>query len=645
MSLLSERAVKAVVMACVVSLPTGLFAGSPGTGAGSRTSLLASAPDSSFRNVAPDLYELPYSRSDGGARQSRFGFKDPGPQLHRLPDVPVLPDREAEQSQKAKPSTANSSASDGHPALIEFASDSSFRNAAPALHELPDPRNAQRKKSSFKNAKVKLQPAPGQEAKQGRQARPLLERVAQELPENPEPPTSEESSPPAEGRPAFSPARPGMSESLFESDMPNLDPAPTPSERDLAEIPVEKLPDDPAEEAPEEPEPLKLKPPFSTSPWNLANLQSPLFGTEEITELTQPERINTKGLWNFRPHLSITTLYDGNVFIQEDNRKSDFLVTVSPGVGFQIGNALSGIYLTTDYTASAVIFFENSAQNSLDHRGNLNLRWSGAKLSLGLQVGFAVDSGTSIDASDRVNRLAVFSGISSHYQYSPKISFDLSANYRPTSYENLIGSNETRLQGYVNYTFTPKVTLGLGGSLGLTNVERGGSQTSEEVSVRATWSATEKLTLTASSGVEFRQFENGGAGTVTPVFGLDAAWAIREGTNLNLGARRSIFSSAVLENQNYTSTGFSATVQQRMTDRFSLSLSVGYDNLDYTAAGAGVDASRQDSFLFARPSIQCHIVSWCNIGLFYEYSENFSSGEGSRSFQRDRAGLQVSITY
>jgi hypothetical protein len=213
------------------------------------------------------------------------------------------------------------------------------------------------------------------------------------------------------------------------------------------------------------------------------------------------------------------------------------------------------------------------------------------------------------------------------------------------SYESLIGSNEARLQGYVNYNLTPKVTLGLGGNLGLTTVESGGDQTSEEASLRATYVATEKLTLTANGGVEFRQFDNGSGDTVTPVFGLDAAWAIREGTSLTLTARRRIFSSAILVDQNYTDTGFSATIQQRMTDRFTLSLSAGYDNLVYTSAGQGVNASREDGFFYVRPSIQCHIVSWCSVGLFYEYSENLSNGEGARSFQRDRAGLQVNITY
>src|SRR5207248_6172972 len=129
-------------------------------------------------------------------------------------------------------------------------------------------------------------------------------------------------------------------------------------------------------------EPVKPKLERSTSPWDLGELESSLFGTEEVTELTQPRRINTHGLWNFHPHLSITTLYDGNVFIQEKNQQSDFIATISPGVAFYVGNDQTGFYLTTDYTASAVLFLTDSSQDSLDHRASLSLLWSGAKLSL-----------------------------------------------------------------------------------------------------------------------------------------------------------------------------------------------------------------------------------------------------------------------
>ena len=386
---------------------------------------------------------------------------------------------------------------------------------------------------------------------------------------------------------------------------------------------------------------LKLRSPDSS--WDLAELDSPLFGTEEISEFTR--QINARGLWNVRPHFSATTLYDGNVFIQDKNTKKDFILTLSPGIAVRLGNGQTGFYLTADYTASVVLFLNNSSQDSLDHRASMSLQWTGGKLRVGLLAGLTADSGTSIDATDRVRRIAIYTGITSHYDYSEKISFDLNADYRPIKYQSLLDSSETRLQGYVNYNFTPKLTIGLGGVLGFATVERGADQTFEDASVRAVYVATGKLTFTADAGVETRQFSNGGDNTVNPVFGLAGTWAVREGTTVSINTRRRIFASAIFQEQDYADTGVFAQVTQRMTDRFDLSLAAGYDHLNYTAAGPGVSASRQDNFFFVRPSIQWHATGWCGVGVFYEYSQNFSSGEGNRDFRRDRTGLQVSIIY
>ena len=117
------------------------------------------------------------------------------------------------------------------------------------------------------------------------------------------------------------------------------------------------------------------------------------------------------------------------------------------------------------------------------------------------------------------------------------------------------------------------------------------------------------------------------------------------GTQLNLLARRSIYASAILGDQNYTATSVELNVQQRFTDKVSLFLSLGYLNSAYSAAAAGILANREDNYFYIRPGLQWSLLSWLNLGIFYEYSENISTGEGARGFARDRLGIQTAIAY
>ena len=77
----------------------------------------------------------------------------------------------------------------------------------------------------------------------------------------------------------------------------------------------------------------------------------------------------------------------------------------------------------------------------------------------------------------------------------------------------------------------------------------------------------------------------------------------------------------------------------------AVSISGGYENSSYTATASGVTATREDNFFYARPSVQWHVRQWLSLGAFYERSQNFSTGEGARSFGRDRVGLQAALAF
>jgi hypothetical protein len=100
--------------------------------------------------------------------------------------------------------------------------------------------------------------------------------------------------------------------------------------------------------------------------------------------------------------------------------------------------------------------------------------------------------------------------------------------------------------------------------------------------LRATYRATGKLTLIAEGGMEVRQYGDGVGTSLTPVFIIEGAWTPLEGTTLDLSARRSIYASAILNDQDYTATSLDFTITQRITDYVDVSVASGYVKTIFT---------------------------------------------------------------
>lgn len=449
--------------------------------------------------------------------------------------------------------------------------------------------------------------------------------------------------PPPTPTPAPSPSRPPQ----LDPGIPGLEENyGHPKNSDMPEDMQPPLPVPDRAEDTMNPEPPINSPPLLNpySQWDLSGIESPLFGTEEITEFSE-RPLSLAGNSHVTPHFSLSTLYDSNINLQSSGAESDFVTVISPGITVRLGNKESMFYLIGDYTLDAILFAQHGSENAINQNARLDLQWSLPKTIFGLHVGVFADTGTSIDVSDRVQRQVYYVGLTSHYVLTDKTSWDLNADWNFTHYHGLISSSQEQVQAYFNYEFSPKVTVGVGSAVGYVNVQGGGNQVFEQGSVRVSFRTTEKLTLIADTGVDVRQFSQGGGNAVNPVFGVKAAWAVREGTEIDLSCRRQIYASAIFQDQNYTATSVDLSVRQRFTDNVDLFLSGGYVNASYSSTAGGIPASREDNYFYLRPALQWHVLRWLSIGIFYEYSQNISSGQGARSFTRDRAGIQASVAF
>jgi hypothetical protein len=288
---------------------------------------------------------------------------------------------------------------------------------------------------------------------------------------------------------------------------------------------------------------------------------------------------------------------------------------------------------------------EHPKESDVDQNASGTFQWTLPRTTVALHLGVSADTGTDIDATNRVRQQLYFAGLTTHYALTAKTSVDLNGDYTRSEFDGLISSSQVDASALYNYDYSPRTQVGVGGAAGYVIVPGSDDQEYQEANVRATYRATGKLTLIAEGGAEIREYGGGGVSAVTPVFSVSGAWAAREGTQVNLSLQRQIYVSAILAGQDYTATSVNLSVTQRISDYVGVSLALGYINSDYSATASNVSATREDNYFDISPAIQWKALSWLSVGIFYDYSQNVSQGQGADSFMRDRGGVEFALIF
>lgn len=364
------------------------------------------------------------------------------------------------------------------------------------------------------------------------------------------------------------------------------------------------------------------------------------------------------GPFELRPHLDGSVLYDDNIFLTEFDRQEDVVWTVAPGLLIGAGDyrATSETYLALDYTPSVVVFTDHDENNALNHDVNFFAQWKLTKLSLGLGQSYQRRSGGLVQAdtsvgfdreisSQQVDREIFVTTLKAKYDWSDKTSFEVNGSQTINQSDKFIAYNEWVNQNWVNYNVTEKVRVGVGFTLGFRDIKQSDNEIFEQGLVRASYTLTEKVDVTGSIGAEFRQFQGGESEGPDLVFTLGGFYRPLDRTLLGLEAYRQNQNSVVMVSENYTVTGVRASVRQQLLERFSISLTGGYQHLAYDSTGSGgAGSGREDDYFFVGPGFDYNITDRWTAGVFYQYRQT-SSSEPNAGFENNQAGLRSTFRF
>ena len=361
--------------------------------------------------------------------------------------------------------------------------------------------------------------------------------------------------------------------------------------------------------------------------------------------------------------LSIRGVYDDNIDIRESNRVSDYYVAIEPGLTVGFGDIVGhqDNYLRLDYVPSIILFLDHTDNDAAQqlfhleghhHFGHLDLTLGqdiqilkGADLGTANQV-TTPDSHINLDVSGRTRLNVYTTRLGASYDLTGKTFLSSAAGYTVNDYHSLISSEVFTGDLFINYNYSDKLVIGLGGTGGYDMVDDPNpNQTFEQANVRLSYHATGKVSLNASGGVEFRQFEDSSRGEyISPVFEVGATFQPFDGTSLGLSINRRTLNSAVFAGQDFASTNVTASAHQRLLTKFSVGLTIGYENSNYFSAVNGVNASRNDNYYFVEPSVDVGITRFWTFGAYYLHRQNESSFQ-SFSFYDNQVGVRTTLAF
>lgn len=403
--------------------------------------------------------------------------------------------------------------------------------------------------------------------------------------------------------------------------------------------------------APIEPAPVELSLPVQDSSPPISN------NPAAASELSpSPRRFHYSLSFDFR------VAYDDNVTLSPINPIEDLYGRIEAVIDLGFGDfeGRQENFLTFNYTPSYYFYRNNSSFNAFEHLAHLGGLYRFSRLTLSaIQDVQSVESshlettgttstiinGANIDSGGRRRLTTYFSRLNAAYDLSGKTSITAGLDYTLTDYGNLINSDGLTSTLGVDYKISPKMALGLVGSVGKNWVDAPSpNQSLEQVNLRTTYHATGKITATASGGVEFRQFEGGSDDRVSPVFQLGVDYQPFEGTSITLNASGDVRNSAVLANQDYLSTQFTATIRQRLFQRVTVTVAGGFQRLDYFSTVDASDTPREDNYYFIQPGIDVSITRYWSAGGYYLHRTN-NSTVNLFEFDENQFGVHSRITF
>jgi hypothetical protein len=348
------------------------------------------------------------------------------------------------------------------------------------------------------------------------------------------------------------------------------------------------------------------------------------------------------------PHVAYQFTYGTGIQSTPGQQQDTVVQSLSPGVLFILSPKW-----TLDYTPTFTFYsgntVERGATNQMaglrDNVGQSVTLTGGttyADWTFGFSQNFTYTSSPQVQTGTQTDQQTYTTSLSASRSLNSKMSVDLGINQDLNFPSDFQSTLEWSTMDWLNYEFWPRLNVGVGAGAGY--VDTSPNTVFEQVQARVNWRATDKVSFGINGGPEFTQFtEGGGKPLVNPIFGASIQYLPFEHTQLSLNANEAV-NNSYYQNQITETTSVSASLNQRLFEKFYLNVSGSYNWESYTAAANDTTAnSSSDNYSF-NVSLNTTLLKRVSASIFYSYSANITDQSGL-GYISNQIGFNLGYQY
>lgn len=228
--------------------------------------------------------------------------------------------------------------------------------------------------------------------------------------------------------------------------------------------------------------------------------------------------------------LALDSVYDSNLFLTEDNTKSEFTTNIAPRIGyFSDPEGGAKVTLTANYLPVFHSYWHNSDLNEFDQSGEVAIRVEGAKTVLSAYVNYNELSGTDRLTGEFVNGSLFTAGVQGAYQLAPRTSLFASTKVAMSDYgtSTLAGSDIYTTEVGAYWAATERFSFGPSIRYNLAKSDTVGSRDAWALLMQAKYKVGERINLMGSLGLEYAKSSRDDEDSTVGLTGdLEATYAL-----------------------------------------------------------------------------------------------------------------------
>lgn len=344
--------------------------------------------------------------------------------------------------------------------------------------------------------------------------------------------------------------------------------------------------------------------------------------------------------------------YDDNIYLTNGGRIGSGISSTKVGALYDLtvpNTSLEGKFSAVGgYNA----YTKNNGQNGF-WDALLNAEFGNNNMKFGDRFLLTSDPANS-ELTDRAQRINNNAYVSYRTSSEKKLSVGVKVNdelnkYTGAKFQNL-DRNRLNLGAGVYYNFSEKTSLLAEYTYTILSYQKNQSNNSNGgmLALGVEGQIAPKVSGEAKVTYNYRNYDHevNGYDDYANLIGynLSLTWEPTTKNLIRLSGTRDFEETIYPNNRYFISTGIKLYASQKIMDKFTAALTLGYENLSYTKENnAGV--KRSDDVFTLRPEVNYQFKEWLSAGVWYQYRRRASNSGADNFYFNNRIGAFVKAIF